>query len=159
MERDLIIKALGICSTTGDCPNCSYNDDTSLCINRIIKDALSLIKELTEENERLENVNKALKRLYLNTHKENDAWQKELIRQKELADKHYYELACEVEDLRAIAEQYQKQFEDAKADTVRKMQERLVAEFRKDDRMNYYLRMTLDRIVKEMLEGDNGCVS
>ena len=42
-----------------------------------------------------------------------------------------------------------------KADTVRKMQERLIAEFRKDGRMNYYLRMTLDQIAKEMcLEGD-----
>ena len=53
LNREQIIKALGICSTTGDCPNCYYNDDTSLCINRILKDALSLIKELTEENERL----------------------------------------------------------------------------------------------------------
>jgi chromosome segregation ATPase len=40
-----------------------------------------------------------------------------------------------------------------KADTVRKMQERLIAEFRKDDRMNYYIRMTLDQIAKEMVEG------
>ena len=30
--------------------------------------------------------------------------------------------------------------------------ERLIAEFRKDDRMNYYIRMTLDQIAKEMLE-------
>lgn len=43
---------------------------------------------------------------------------------------------------------------EAKADTVREMQERLIAEFRKDDRMNYYIRMTLDQIAKEMLEGE-----
>ena len=44
--------------------------------------------------------------------------------------------------------------EKTKADTVKKMQERLIAEFRKDDRMNYYIRMTLDQIAKEMLEGE-----
>ncbi len=38
------------------------------------------------------------------------------------------------------------------ADTVRKMQERLIAEFRKDDRMNYYIRKVLDQIAKEMVE-------
>ena len=42
-----------------------------------------------------------------------------------------------------------------KADTVRKMKERLIAEFRKDDRMNYYLRKTLDQVAKEM-EEDKG---
>ena len=62
------------------------------------------------------------------------------------------ELTEEVADWKAIAEQYQKQFEEAKADTVREMQERLIAEFRKDDRMNYYIRMTIDQIAKEMLE-------
>lgn len=37
------------------------------------------------------------------------------------------ELTEEVADLKAIAEQYQKQFEEAKADTVREMQEKLHA--------------------------------
>ena len=32
---------------------------------------------------------------------ENEAWQKQLITTKEKSDKAYYELACEVEDLRA----------------------------------------------------------
>ena len=38
------------------------------------------------------------------------------------------------------------------ADTVRKMQERLRQEFRKDGRSNYYIKMTIDQIAKEMLE-------
>lgn len=42
--------------------------------------------------------------------------------------------------------------EYTRADTVRKMKERVIAEFRKDGRMNYYIRMTLDQIEKEMLE-------
>lgn len=45
------------------------------------------------------------------------------------------------------------EIERTKTDTVRKMKERLIAEFRKDDRMNYYLRKTLDQIAKE-LEGE-----
>ena len=124
-----------------------------------LADTLSLIKELTEENE---------------------AWQKSLITQKENADKAYYELACELENLRAENERLKnritfqvvmpdEKMEEIKAeclerveldvrkcraDTVRKMQERLIAEFRKDDRMNYYIRKTLDQIAKEMLEGE-----
>ena len=152
MEREQIVKALECC-TRGrkskedrPCLECPYNECNIVggtserqilgtCQGWLMKDALSLIKKLTKE----------------------------------------------VEDLKAIAEQYQKQFEDCyeekaklteenerlhascteltqnlhecKADTVRKMQERLIAEFRKDDRMNYYLRKTLDQIAKEMEEG------
>lgn len=51
LNREQIIKALEICTTTGNCPECPYNDDSSLCINRILKDAITLIKELTEEKE------------------------------------------------------------------------------------------------------------
>jgi hypothetical protein len=53
LNANEIKKALECCTTNGDCPKCLYNDDTSLCINRILKDALSLIKKLTEESERL----------------------------------------------------------------------------------------------------------
>ena len=56
--------------------------------------------------------------------------------------------ACKVESCTAF-----KSEKELKADTAKKMQERLIAEFRKDDRMNYYLRMTLDQITKEILEG------
>lgn len=117
---------------------------------------------------------------------ENEAWQKQLISTEEKSGKAYYELACEVEDLRAenemlraekeaknkelfyewkkiadeTADRYEGLYQDAKkalvVSTVRKMQERLIAEFRKDDRMNYYLRKTLDQIAKEMLEGGDG---
>lgn len=75
---------------------------------------------------------------------ENEAWQKALITEKENADKAYYELACEVEDLRAENERLNKEVKywevetkearadidqavtEARADTVRKMQEKLI---------------------------------
>ena len=60
MERNEIIKALECCKSFRDfymCDECPYSkallaDDES-CTNRMSQDALSLIKELTEENERL----------------------------------------------------------------------------------------------------------
>jgi coenzyme F420-reducing hydrogenase delta subunit len=80
-----------------------------ICFPNTVRNALALIKELTEENERL----RASSIDYRN-----------------------------IPDI--IAE--------AKADTVKEFAERLTAEFRKDGRMNYYIRMTLDQIKKEMLK-------
>ena len=70
------------------CEECPYNREAydEICLDVLVVDTLALIssqeqriKELTEENE---------------------AWQKALITEKENADKAYYELACEVENLR-----------------------------------------------------------
>ena len=56
LNRDQIIKALECISNTGDvlCAGCDYRKYDGLACHRIgAKNALSLIKELTEENERL----------------------------------------------------------------------------------------------------------
>ena len=60
MNREQIIKALECCGayTHGTtCNSCPYMHieltDNEICSNRMSLDALSLIKELTEENERL----------------------------------------------------------------------------------------------------------
>ena len=61
MEREQIIKALERCKTpsANDCNGCEYdgkclkNGEYIGCVNLLVADALSLIKELTEENERL----------------------------------------------------------------------------------------------------------
>lgn len=61
LDREEIIKALELCKTpaASDCNACGYkgkgikNGIYVGCTNRLIADALSLIKELTEENERL----------------------------------------------------------------------------------------------------------
>lgn len=139
LNREQIIKALE-CHASGkidNCIHCPYNnidlkyDET--CAQRMLGDAILLIKELTEENERLSA--------------EKEAENKELFHKwKKIADE--------------TADRYEGLYQDAKkslvASTVRKMQERLIAEFRKDDRMNYYLRMTLDQIAKEVLEVEKG---
>ena len=92
LNRDDIIKALECCSSEEtekfNCEVCPYRD--KCCNVGLLRDALSLIKELTEENE---------------------SWQKSLITQKENADKAYYELACEVENLRAENERLRAELE------------------------------------------------
>ena len=68
MEREKIIKALECCKTVDelDCKSCGYKgkigDDGAYigCVNCLIADALSLINELTEENERLREDNHIL---------------------------------------------------------------------------------------------------
>ena len=58
MEREQIIKALECCSKT-TCKDCPYTKNGKVdifditCSVNMAKDALALIKELTEENERL----------------------------------------------------------------------------------------------------------
>ena len=68
------------------------------------------------------------------------------------------EFTKEVEDLKAIAEQYQKQFEEAKEDTVRKMQERFKMHFGTYV-IGYKIPLTealkvVNQIAKDMLEGE-----
>ena len=62
LNREQIIKALECChsSAIADCKHCTYrgkaDDEEDLgitCLNVLLKDTLALIKELTEENERL----------------------------------------------------------------------------------------------------------
>ena len=59
-----IIKALECCNsgTTEDCAKCPrFDSDRTLstedCMEKLMRDALSLIKELTKENERLKKTN------------------------------------------------------------------------------------------------------
>ena len=52
MEKDLIIKALECCFSDGSCDGCPYTERVD-CRRELERNALSLIKELTEENERL----------------------------------------------------------------------------------------------------------
>ena len=52
MEREQIIKALECCTNGTVCDQCELRGEKD-CIDITLANALSLIKELTEENERL----------------------------------------------------------------------------------------------------------
>ena len=144
LNREQIIKALECCSGTDDdfldvkCNECPYKIGTVSC-RHLDRDALCLINELTEENK---------------------AWQQRLISQEEKADKAYHDLACEVEDLRAENERlrdtaYRLECEvhRERANTVRKMQERLKAKAKDNEWNGTICGEDIDQIAEEMLEG------
>ena len=107
---------------------------------------------------------------------ENEAWQKQLRATEEKSGKAYHDLACEVEDLRAENERLNATFDEAltkvkwlethtpiafanekskvKADTVRKMEDRLKEHFLKNipDPLCYSLIFpTIDQVIKEIV--------
>ena len=146
------------------------------------------IKELTEANDKLSNLCLTknvtifeLSKQMEGLAEENEAWQKKLISQEEKAGKAYYDLACEVEDLRSENERLREacnkdisfvrvsrgsgktnhlrevarlRMDAVRADTVRKMQERIT-----EHSTNGYPRKVrldvIEKIAKEMMEEGN----
>lgn len=151
LNREQIIKALHCCkwddvSMCKQCPYYKPSDSNSTCISEMSIDALALIYELIAENKlinvELGNANSEILRL--------------IEREKELTE--------ENERLRdTICSQYGNcghALKKAKADTVKKMQERIKAEkFHHKNFGDLVYMADIDRIAKEMLEGDNGSVS
>lgn len=159
MDRTEIIKALECCISGDDCTLCPLCDEQS-CPCVLNENALALIKELTEENE---------------------AWQKQLISYKEKADKAYYDLACEVENLRAenerlkkheivyetpfgkqtmpdilsldgkLAELYKRIENKIKADTVREMHSLIKERCIKGGIYPAFVASTIEKVAKELL--------
>ena len=141
LKREQIIKALECCTSghsvsacMSGCPlyekencDCIY-DDTAL-----LKYALSLIKKLTEENERLKN---------------------SITFRVVMPDEKMEEIKAE-----CIA-RVELDVKECRADTVRKMQERLTSFFANDDNLEYievdakYINEQIDQIAKDILEGD-----
>ena len=114
MERDQIIKALECCQIryiAKHCDECSYHRWLEpTCRGVLCEDALSLIKKLTEDNERLSQSLANTKSILAN----------------------------------------------CKADTVRKMQERLKDKMDMhtlDERFARIFKADVDQIAKEMMEG------
>ena len=135
MEREQIIKALECCGADDGCvgEECPYYANCQFCITRISKDALSLIKELTEDNEaQSETITSLLKTI-----------------EGVQGVKSEYEtfiggLKSQIDAIKA----------EARADTVRKIQERLKANKVKRDGLSFKVVDfdTIDQIAKEMME-------
>ena len=120
MEREQIIKALECCTnfTPSSCDKCPFEPKGDCykgsmgCNDELMKNALSLIKELAEENERL----------------------KAICGMKE----------CVIENAEAVIAR-------TKADTVRKMQERLKEMLLSNFPNLQGLPMFIDQIAKEII--------
>ena len=138
MEREHIIKALECCSAD-DCDNCPNTFGN--CYANLAGYALALIRELTEENERLRKTSEdgAECPSCHGTGK---------IGTTNWLTKHLSKEQIAKEKAEAVAEFHR----ELRADTVRKMQERFNQVFGGMDATNALLRRTFDQIAKEMLE-------
>ena len=123
LNREQIVKALECCVDGNSCEECPYDSAVlTVCTTNMARDALALIRELTEEKERIA-----------------------------------HESACHrqtvIDNLQRSLEYLYEETERVKADTVRKMQERLKAQFcDMCEYGGYDVRRTIDQIAQEMLE-------
>lgn len=124
LNAEQIKKALELCTTTDDCVGCPYlirRGNGAILPCTIDADALALIKQLTEENERL-------KQTITQLGKNNDE----------------------------IARVYPLAIKEAKANTVREMQERIKTRCIKSGIYPAIVARAIDQVAKEMLEEING---
>ena len=147
LNAENIKNALECCNTplASDCNECGYrgksveNGKYVGCVNRLTADALSLIQELTEENDRLRGENAKYE---AENHAEFNKW----LKLEEDTKRHHAELCEEAK----IA---------VKEETIREMQKRLRQCFDNTaDRLSVYTEgsvlFAIDQVAKEMLEGE-----
>lgn len=186
MEREQIIKALEICANYKGCSDCKdcplHNDEYVQCEQNVLEGlALSVIKELTEENETLkktkyiyatvdycaDDLAEALEEIKKLT-EENDRLSTALaeyehktnirISEEYVHNEAYEELWEENETLKDNNEHLAVFLAETQADTVKKMQEsiknRLTETYGDLPHTNCFIN-AVDQIAKEMLEVHN----
>ena len=65
LNREKIIKALEYCFNDKPCSQCEWHEAGNGCLSKLEQSAISLIKELTEENERLRERNIVLEQKFI----------------------------------------------------------------------------------------------
>lgn len=177
MEREQIIKALECCTSGRPCRGCDFKDkskDTFGCRKQLLIDALSLIKELTEEVDSLEAqkehldllVDGKLKRIsaleknVLSLTEENERLRAENARyEAENHEKFDKWMKLEEATKRHHAELFQEAKIAVKEETVRKMSERFIAEIEQTPNANEHFikawKSKIDQIAKEMIGEEN----
>ena len=164
LNREQIIKALDSCTNPNADANCSLHcpfGDINACKQYVMYHALLLIKELTEENERLTRLANLRQRDLDNA---NDLlFKAEDEKERLKAQKYYIHSDGRIEMIPTV--------ESVRADTVRKMQERLkeapikvglpLFGLQTKDEIEDYanelilqMRDAIDQIAKEMSEGE-----
>ena len=158
LNREQIIKALECCTRSGKhCTECVYFyravDD--ICAPYMIEDALSLIKELTEE---VENYRNELGEVRFALAEANND-KKELTDENERLSVCNKILTANNADLEAELSLTYDLLEETKADTVRKYREQLHRAFAHSDSKDKFNKGVFltkaDQIAEEMLGGNN----
>lgn len=186
LNREQIIKALECCAEAKNhadcirlnCPalindECYYTDDTDEeCNRKQFADALTLIKELIEENERLRSFRSETEEGAIKILKKLDVLEdevKKLIKENEELNASCTELTrklkcanLEIECKERICESYMLQYgtvvdkevwlKKERADTVRKMQAEIEARCIKGGIYPAFVKSTIDQIAKEIFE-------
>lgn len=134
LEREVIVKALKWCTELRLCVDCPlraeyFSHSGNACRRTLMENALSLIEELTEENERLRG--------------EKESGNKELFHKwKKLADE--------------TADRFEGLYEDAKkalvTDTVMKMHSEIEARCIKGGIYPAFVKSTIDQIAEEIIK-------
>ena len=176
LNREQVIKALKCCGgIINDCRECPIDEkkkDDCGCSTFLAQKALSLIKELIEENTEVKTNWQKLKESHESAceecraefnrlTEENEKVITDLMREGEMYLKQREALQCQVNRLKKYDKErdialHARLISETRADTVRKMQDRLKAHFDtytdEDETNAVYMRNLIDQIAKEMLE-------
>ena len=156
MKHNEIIRALECCEQeTKSCPSCPLARDYSPCSKTMARNALALIKELTVELEAMRGAANSYKMHNGKLTEENERLRGERAKFFE------YKHGTLVRNALVLTKN-KNEFDDfckaVKADTVRKMQERLKAEaFNAYPETNLglvVLASDIDRVAKELIDGN-----
>ena len=151
MDKEQIIKALECCGDKNrNCSDCTFRNIWSgKCIGELSRNALALIKELTEDAASWKEIAECYQKLFEDGYDDKVRLTEENERLKLDVEVCGAELSRYTENIVQMAKQ-------DRADTVRKMQERLKAHFDtytdEDEETALYMRNLIDQIAKEMLE-------
>ncbi len=135
LNREQIIKALECCSHRPRCRECPYT--TKEC-ESLRKDALALIKELTEEVVDLKDIAEGYQKQFEDCYAENERLHASCTELEQVCKKWQGRLKIECEY--------------TKADTVRKMQSEIKARCIEGGIYPAFVARVIDQIAKEMLE-------
>lgn len=158
LNANEIIKALDYCANNEECVGVMCPYYATGCENCMPKDALSLIKELTEENERLHASCTKLAQKCASLTEENallkhielEAMRGEANNYKEL----YKKSSDENEKLSQSLANSKSILANSKADTVRKMHSEIKERCIKGGIYPAFVASTIDQIAKEMLNNE-----
>ena len=146
LNREQIIKALECCTSEKGCTGCPRFLSLMGCSRQNMIDALTLIKELTEENERLRaeltGANKDKQILFDEISSLEDEAEKAI----DIAESN---IRAEIASGGTSCHWCE---DKVKADTVRKMQSEIEARCLKGGIYPAFVKSTIDQIAKEMLE-------
>ena len=169
LNREQIIKALEFCANNDDCVGVMCPYYATGCENEMPKDALSLIKELTQANEQLSESYDHLEKTKDELLDERSRLTEENERLEKLSDDLGRDVDVKLKHIIHLENAYDEELDKLKAekadvtyfkqkliaDTVRKMQERFKSCFEDDVKYDgFRIAIWIDQIAEEIINGN-----